>query len=198
MKLHFGQISEVDETKSLYRVELDELEIVTDWLPRVALNFMDNIDEAHFDVNEHVLVILDEFLDHGGILGAITDETVTIPSGSNKDIRRTVYKDGSFIAFNRNSGTYEVNVKGDVMVTATGKIQLNGTGNNGIVKAPSLKTKLNNLENIVNSLVTKFNSHTHILTLTSGTGTAAPTVVPETGVLVLTNEPEIRNDKVVH
>ncbi len=44
-----------------------------------------------------------------------------------------------------------------------------------------LVTKVNNLEKLVNDLITQYNGHTHILTLTSGTGTAATTLSQETG-----------------
>jgi hypothetical protein len=63
----------------------------------------------------------------------------------------------------------------------------------GMVKVIDLVTKLNNLENLVNDLVSKFNSHVHILTLTSGTGTAAPTAAPEATVLTPTVRGDIEN-----
>jgi hypothetical protein len=61
-----------------------------------------------------------------------------------------------------------------------------------------LTTKLNNLENKVNDIVAKFNSHTHILTLSTGTGTAAPTTTKVPGTLTPTEQSEIENDKVKH
>ena len=75
-------------------------------------------------------------------------------------------------------------------------IQFNDGSLDGMVKVAALKTKLNNLENLVNDLVTKFNSHTHILTLTMGTGTAAPTVAPETTTLTPTVQADIENTKI--
>jgi len=66
----------------------------------------------------------------------------------------------------------------------------------GLVKLLSLVTKLNNLENLVNNLVTKYNAHTHILTLSTGTGTAAPTTATETTVLTPTQRADIENDKI--
>ena len=68
----------------------------------------------------------------------------------------------------------------------------------GLVKVGDLVTKLNNLENMINDFAGKFNSHTHILTLTSGTGTAAPTVAPETTTLTPTERNDIENTKVIH
>jgi len=62
-------------------------------------------------------------------------------------------------------------------------VEFNGGQNGGMVLVNDLVTKLNNIENLLNDLITKFNSHTHILTLTMGTGTAAPTNNPETGTI---------------
>lgn len=46
--------------------------------------------------------------------------------------------------------------------------------NKGLLK------KINNLEDLLNDLITKYNAHTHVLTLSAGTGTAAPTTSLET------------------
>lgn len=75
-----------------------------------------------------------------------------------------------------------------------GLTQFNDGQLGGLVKVAELTTKLNNLEQLVNDLVTKYNSHTHILTLSTGTGTAAPTATTETGTLTPTQQAEIEND----
>lgn len=62
-------------------------------------------------------------------------------------------------------------------------IQFNGGDNGGLVLVNPLVTKINALENLVNNLITQYNAHSHILTLTSGTGTAAPTTNQETGTI---------------
>jgi hypothetical protein len=79
-----------------------------------------------------------------------------------------------------------------------GKIMLNDGSKGGLVEVIPLVQKLNNLENLVNDLASKFNSHTHILTLTSGTGTAAPTVAPETTVLTQTQRNDLENNTITH
>ncbi len=62
-----------------------------------------------------------------------------------------------------------------------------------------LLKKINNLENLINDLIIKYNSHTHILTLTSGTGTAAPTVTIETGTIApITTESDLTNPHIIH
>lgn len=77
-----------------------------------------------------------------------------------------------------------------------GLTQFNDGALGGLVKIIDLTTKLNNLENKVNTLLSAFNSHTHLLTLTSGTGTAAPTVAPVVGTLTPTVRGDIENEKI--
>lgn len=60
-----------------------------------------------------------------------------------------------------------------------------------------LTNKLNALENKVNQIISAFNNHTHILTLSTGTGTAAPTSSPVSGTLTPTNRADIENTLVV-
>jgi hypothetical protein len=78
------------------------------------------------------------------------------------------------------------------------KIQLNDGSYGGLIQIQKLITKINNLENLVNDLAAKFNTHSHILTLTSGTGTAAPTAAPETNVLTPTQQTDIENPLITH
>lgn len=84
------------------------------------------------------------------------------------------------------------------VLIADGEIMINDGSLGGLVKVSELTTKLNNLENKVNDIVAKFNSHTHVLTLTTGTGTAAPTANPVSGTLTPTEQSEIENEKVKH
>jgi hypothetical protein len=79
-----------------------------------------------------------------------------------------------------------------------GKLMLNDGSSGGLVEVENLVKKLNALENLVNDLVSKFNSHTHILSLSSGTGTAAPTAAPETTILTPTNRNDIENTTITH
>ena len=81
---------------------------------------------------------------------------------------------------------------------SNGKIQFNDGSYGGLVEIVNLVTKLNNLENLVNDLISKYNSHTHILSLSTGTGTAAPTTTIETGILTLTQRGDIENTIITH
>ena len=62
----------------------------------------------------------------------------------------------------------------------------------GLVKSPALTTKLNNLENKVNDLITFINTHSHA-------SNGSPPSPPFTGGdLTLTNQSEIENPLITH
>ena len=82
--------------------------------------------------------------------------------------------------------------------TETDKIVLRGGQFDGLVKVAELTTKLNNLEYKVNDIINAYNAHTHILTLTMGTGTAAPTLTTVTGTLAPTQQADIENTLITH
>ncbi len=62
------------------------------------------------------------------------------------------------------------------------------------VKFNELKTEFNQLKTDFNNLVTKYNTHVHVLTLTAGTGTAAPTATTQTANT--SNIDNAKNDKI--
>lgn len=88
-------------------------------------------------------------------------------------------------------------VVGDSTLEITdGLFKFNDGQLGGLVEVEKLTTKLNNLENLVNEFIGKYNSHTHILTLSTGSGTAAPTTTTETGTLTPTQRGDIENVKI--
>lgn len=82
--------------------------------------------------------------------------------------------------------------------TETDRIILRGGQFDGLVKVAELTTKLNNAENKINDIITAYNAHTHILTLSMGTGTAAPTLTIVTGTLTPTQQADIENENIKH
>lgn len=74
-----------------------------------------------------------------------------------------------------------------------GTIEIGGDGNYA-VKFNELKDEFNALKSDYNNLVSTFNAHTHILTLSSGTGTAAPPATP--GQTNTSNIDNVKNDKI--
>jgi hypothetical protein len=66
-----------------------------------------------------------------------------------------------------------------------------------VVKVIELTEKLNNLEQLLNDLVTKYNSHTHSGVSTGG-GMSGVTTALETGTLTPTQRSEIENEQITH
>jgi hypothetical protein len=90
-------------------------------------------------------------------------------------------------------------VVGSSMITVgSSLVKVNDGGYGGVVKVEDLVSKINRLESKVNDLITKFNNHSHILTLSSGSGTAAPTVTVETQITPVTSRDDIENTKFTH
>jgi len=67
----------------------------------------------------------------------------------------------------------------------------------GLVRVKELTEKLNNIENLVNDLISKFNTHTHTGVQT-GAGTSGTTGTPENNTLNTTQQSEIENTKITH
>ena len=84
------------------------------------------------------------------------------------------------------------------VVLTDGLVEFNeGINNSGMAIVPKLIDHLNNLETAFNNLLNAYNSHTHILTLTSGTGTAAPTT-SNGGTAISEDFGDIDDDKIKH
>jgi len=79
----------------------------------------------------------------------------------------------------------------DKLLITANTISFN-SGTKGIPVSLDLVTRFNNLENLVNDLVSKFNSHTH----PASSGTTSPTLTPETGSATLTVLSDIASIKV--
>lgn len=75
------------------------------------------------------------------------------------------------------------------------KIVFRGGDLGGLVKVINLTEKLNNLEDLVNDLIQKYNVHVHAGVQSGGSSTAVTTSL-ETGTLVKTVRNDIENDKI--
>lgn len=86
----------------------------------------------------------------------------------------------------------------DKVVAVQTKWTFNKGDLGGLVKVIPTAEKIKALEEKVNGLISKFNAHTHILTLTVGTGTAAPPANQDTPISPLTQQSDIEDTKVLH
>lgn len=91
----------------------------------------------------------------------------------------------------------DFNTPAIVQYSEVEKIVLRGGDLGGLVKVIKLTEKLNNLEELLNDLVEKYNTHTHA-GVTSGSSSTAVTTAIETGIITPTQRNEIENDKINH
>jgi hypothetical protein len=87
-------------------------------------------------------------------------------------------------------------VQSVILATMSG-VQFEDGSFGGMVKVEELIVKLNNLENLVNDLVDKFNTHTHS-GVTTGSGVSAIPVIPEPNTLTLSKREDIENELIKH
>ena len=78
-----------------------------------------------------------------------------------------------------------------------GKITFNDGTFDGLVKVNDLVTKLNNLENKVNSIIAIFNAHVHS-GVTTGAGSSAISPTPVSGTLTATVKNDVENGLITH
>jgi hypothetical protein len=71
-----------------------------------------------------------------------------------------------------------------------------GGENDGVPLVNPLLEKLNNLENLLNDLISKYNSHTHTSACTAGGATTLPTVTLETDIITPTQKQDIEHTKI--
>lgn len=83
------------------------------------------------------------------------------------------------------------------MVSQLDKIQMLDGSFGGLVEVANLTTKLNNLENKVNSIISTFNTHVHSGVQT-GAGSSAVSPTQVSGTLTPTNRGDIENTYITH
>lgn len=156
------------------------------------------VDTVHAIACTVESVDLDEFTCE--VVGIGGNADTTIPnvrlSAENNDGFVVIPKvDSTVIVVTTKRGVAYVALFSDVE-----KIQFLDGSYDGLVKVAELTTKLNNLENLVNSLITKYNTHIHVATdsITAAPVTVAPTVTLETGTLTPTIQANIENTLITH
>lgn len=82
-------------------------------------------------------------------------------------------------------------------IAASDLVQFNNGAFGGLVKVIELTQKLNNLENKVNDIVSKFNTHVHSGVQTGGGTSAVPTTTVS-GSLTPTQRGDIENKNITH
>lgn len=130
--IRLGSIKEADYASAKARVEIGDL--VTDWLPWITRRAGDSKDWHPVDVGEQVIVLAPSGdLSQGIILPALYTENAPSSSG---DTHATHYKDGSTVTFDRSSGTFSADFKGDANIKVAGNVNVEAS--TAIVKAPQI------------------------------------------------------------
>lgn len=130
-------------------------------------------------------VLLMAAVDDGVLLIPTVDSTVMISFGTYTPAFITLYSQIDKVILVAGKASIDI---------ADDKIVFNDGTFGGIVKVQELVEKLNNLENLVNDFIEKYNSHTHPV---SGGSTLMP-MIPETGTLTPTMKSDIENTNVTH
>lgn len=83
-------------------------------------------------------------------------------------------------------------------VVSSGLQQFNDGSYNGLLIGAHVTQKLNALENLINDLIIKFNTHVHT-GVTTGAGSSGPTDITEPGsISPITQESDIENPLITH
>ncbi len=107
-----GIVSEVDDKKGWARCQLPDLGVETYWLKVLQRNTLDNKAYWMPDINEQVMMICDENLEEGCILGAIYSEADTPPVDTREKYHVAWKTDPeSFFEFNREESTLTIKCK---------------------------------------------------------------------------------------
>ena len=132
--IRFGKISEVDNDKGLFRVSFPEDKIVSPWMSGVVPNTKETKYSSPYDINEHVVCLMDDHGDRGVILGAIYSKASqpTIVGGKHG----VEFSDGTTVEFDPATGKLTIDAQGEVAISAAPKVTI--TGNlevSGFIKA---------------------------------------------------------------
>lgn len=153
--IKFGNISSVDAEKGTARVEFPEDGIVSFDLPILVTRSKDDKYFHAFDINEHVVCLMDEGCENGVVLGAIYDSKNKPENGVSKDVSRVKFSDGTKVEYDRGSSTLEVLIGSTKIKAAPDGLEISSGGE-------SLKT-------ILSDFLTQSSTETH-----SGSGSGPP------------------------
>lgn len=125
MVIRVGEVTSVDAAAHKAAVTFDDDDGQTSgMLPVIIPNTLENRDHCLPDIGEDVLCLfLPTGTEEGFILGSFYAGNVNTPE-SSVDVRAVTFKDETRIAYDRSGHKLTADVKGDVSVTATGKIEM--------------------------------------------------------------------------
>ena len=120
--IRIGTIFEINYQTAKARVKIGELE--TDFLPWANSNSGSNNIWNPPEIDEQVVILSPS----GDLSQAIILPSLYKNNASNSDqnIKSITYQDGSKISFNVSSGTFDLDLKGDVIIKVVGNANIEG------------------------------------------------------------------------
>jgi phage baseplate assembly protein V len=132
--IRYGVVKEADYPKGLIRVEMQDGEILSDWIPWVTLRAGKDRFWWAPEEGEVMLVLAPS----GELANAVALPAAFSNENQNADretVQRQTFDDGTVVEYDREAHRLTMDVKGDVKIKATGKIDIEADGNVKIVGA---------------------------------------------------------------
>jgi phage baseplate assembly protein V len=133
------------------------------------------------DVGEQVAVLMDEHYEDGAVLGAIYSSVDPPPGGMTADKRHLTTKDSAIFEYDRNQHKLTITLPAgatmNVQVNGSQAISFDSSGNlNFQAPAGDINFVTSEHADSVNSIIDKYNTHTHTDPQGGSVGTPTPTM----------------------
>lgn len=106
--IRFGVVVKVDADLCRVKVNFEEDEIESDWLPVAVQGSKENKYFHIFDLGEHVVCLMDENAENGVVLSAIYSSKEKPPAIAGDDVAAVEFKDGTQVIYDRNAHRLDV------------------------------------------------------------------------------------------
>lgn len=131
-QIRYGTVCEKDPAKGMLRVDFEEDDIPSYWMPMVTIAVVKNSFFSLPDVGEQVVCLVDSHCETGVVIGAIYSDTAT-PKLASDNISSAVFSDGTKISYDRESHVLEVDTVGEITIKTSTDVKIEC--NNATVKA---------------------------------------------------------------
>lgn len=145
--IKFGNISEVFPDKGTARVIFKADDMVSFPIPFLVSNSSGDKYARSFEVNEHVVCLMDLACENGVILGAIYDNKNAPPSDAAEGITAVNFSDGTKVVYNTNNSELEINVQGTKIKASPAGLEISKGGES--------------LKSILSDILTESSTETH-------------------------------------
>jgi phage baseplate assembly protein V len=124
--MRYGLVKEADYENGLLRVDIQDGDLETAWLPWLTLRSGNDKFWWAPEVGERVLVLAPSGELHNGVVMAAQISSEFPQIANRETVQRTEFSDGTVIEYDRDAGRYLLDVHGDIMIRATGNVTIIG------------------------------------------------------------------------